>query len=48
MTGGRLTTMWPQLFGPGWEFGVLVAGAILAAFGSAVWFADATPASAGT
>jgi hypothetical protein len=31
--------MWPQLFGPGWEFGVLMAGALLAAYGCAVWFA---------
>jgi hypothetical protein len=35
--------MWPDLFGPGWEFGVLVAGAILAVFGGAVWFAMRNP-----
>jgi len=39
--------MWPQLFGPGWEFGMLAAGAILAAFGSAVWFAMRNPHSLG-
>ncbi len=37
--------MWPQLFGPGWEFGVLVAGAILAGFGCTVWFAIRYPRS---
>ena len=39
--------MWPQLFGSGWEFGVLIAGAILAAFGCVVWFAIRSPRSLG-
>jgi hypothetical protein len=39
--------MWPQLFGTGWEFGVLGAGGILAAFGAAIWFAMRYPRSLG-
>jgi hypothetical protein len=39
--------MWPQLFGTGWEFGVLAAGAILAAFGAVIWFAMRYPRSLG-
>jgi hypothetical protein len=34
--------MWPELFGAGSELGLLVAGAILAAFGAFVWFAMRT------
>jgi len=39
--------MWPQLFGAGCEFGVLAAGAMLAAFGGIICFAMRHPRSLG-
>lgn len=40
--------MWPQLFGPGWELGLLVAGGMFAGAAAIVWYAmrSAHPAGA--